>query len=69
MKAAFWKLFDDVGAEPGRGAVAEVRRRLAAFEQHYGTAYPAAVKCLLADVESCRPSSILIVPPPFVVIE
>jgi transposase-like protein len=52
VKAAYWKLFDDIGAEPGEDAVAEVRRRIAAFEKHYGTAYPAAVKCLLADVES-----------------
>ena len=52
VKAAYWKLFDDIGAEPGEDAVAAVRRRIAAFEKHYGTAYPAAVKCLLADVES-----------------
>ncbi|MGH9291721.1 MAG: IS256 family transposase [Acidimicrobiales bacterium] len=52
VKAAFWKLFDDVTSEPGQGAVEEVRRRIAAFAKHYGTTYPAAVKCLLADVES-----------------
>ena len=52
VKTAFWKLFDEDGLEPGQGAVDTVRARMAAFHKHYGSLYPAAVKCLMADVES-----------------
>ena len=52
VKAEFWKLFDDVGSSPGQAAVDEVRARIARFEKRYATLYPAAVRCLLADVES-----------------
>ena len=52
VKAAFWKLFDDVKSPPGQQAVDEVRARIDAFAEHYQRLYPAAVKCLLADVES-----------------
>ena len=52
VKAEFWKIFDDIDAEPGQGAVEVARGRIAAFEKRYGTTYPAAVKCLTADVAS-----------------
>ena len=52
VKAAFWKLFDDVKSEPGQEAVDEVRARIDKFAEHYQRLYPAAVKCLLSDVES-----------------
>ena len=52
VKAAFWKLFDDVKSPPGQRAVAEVRARIKVFAEHYQRLYPAAVKCLLSDVES-----------------
>ncbi len=52
VKAAFWQLFDDVTSEPGQQAVDEVRARIDAFAEHYRRLYPAAVKCLLSDVES-----------------
>ena len=52
VKAAFWKLFDDVESEPGQKAVDEVRGRITTFAEHYQPLYPAAVKCLLSDVES-----------------
>lgn len=52
VKAAFWKLFEDVKSEPGQKAVDEVRRRIDTFAEHYQRLYPSAVKCLLSDVES-----------------
>lgn len=52
VKAAFWKIFDDIDAEPGQDAVNVARSRIAAFEKRYGTVYPAAVKCLTTDVAS-----------------
>ncbi|MGH9054432.1 MAG: IS256 family transposase [Acidimicrobiales bacterium] len=52
VKAEFWKLFDDIDAPAGQEAVDVVRGRICAFEKHYGTEYPAAVKCLTTDVAS-----------------
>ena len=52
VKGEFWKIFDDIDAEPGQEAVNVARGRIAAFEKRYGTAYPAAVKCLSTDVAS-----------------
>ena len=37
------------GLQPGPGLVAAVQRRIDAFAEKYGRAYPAAVKCLLTD--------------------
>ncbi|MGH9030049.1 MAG: IS256 family transposase [Acidimicrobiales bacterium] len=51
VKAEYWKIFD-IDAEPGQAAVEMARRRIAAFAKRYETAYPAAVRCLLADSES-----------------
>ncbi len=51
VKAQYWKIFD-IDTEPGQGAVNEARHRIVAFEKRYGSVYPAAVKCLMADVES-----------------
>jgi putative transposase len=45
VKAEYWKIFDDLDADPGQAAVDVLRDRLAAFEKRYGTTYPAAVKC------------------------
>jgi transposase-like protein len=47
VKAAFWRIFDDIAAEPGEAAVAEARRRATAFAKRYRDRYPAAVACLL----------------------
>jgi putative transposase len=52
VKADFWAIFDEVAADPGQEAVAEVRQRIDAFAAKYGDSYPAAVKCILSDVES-----------------
>jgi len=52
VKAEYWKLFDDVDADPGQAAVDVVRGRIRAFEKRYGTTYPTAVKCLTTDVAS-----------------
>jgi putative transposase len=46
VKAAFWKIFDDIDAEPGQAAVAQARQRADAFADRYGKCYPAAVACL-----------------------
>ena len=52
LKSEYWKLFDEIAADPGQGAVDEVRRRIEAFVTRYEKHYPAATKCLTADVES-----------------
>ncbi len=52
VKAAFWKIFDDIDAPAGQEAVDTARARIAGFERRYGTTYPAAVKCLTTDVAS-----------------
>ncbi len=52
VKAAFWQLFDDVRSGPGQQAVDEVRARIDAFAERFQRLYPAAVTCLLSDVES-----------------
>lgn len=58
VKAAYWALFDTTdlleGEQPlgpGHELVAAVQARIDAFAQHYGSLYPAAVKCLLTDRE------------------
>jgi transposase-like protein len=51
VKAEYWNIFD-IDAEPGQGAVEEARRRITTFEKRYEKTYPAAVKCLMSDVES-----------------
>ena len=53
VKAEYWKIFDlDEGIEVGQQAVDEARRRIERFARQYEKEYPAAVKCLLTDVES-----------------
>src|SRR6202165_3608445 len=54
LRDAYWATFDTedliaAGLQPGPGLVAAVQRRIDAFAQKYGRAYPAAVKCLLTD--------------------
>ena len=58
VKPAYWALFDTTdlleGEQPlgpGPELVAAVQARIDAFAQHYGSLYPAAVKCLLTDRE------------------
>ena len=58
VKAAYWALFETTdlleGEQPlgpGPELVAAVQARVDAFAQHYGSLYPAAVKCLLTDRE------------------
>ncbi len=52
LKAAFWKIFDDIDEGPGERAVAVARSRIAAFDKRYRRQFPSAVECLTADVES-----------------
>ena len=54
LRDAYWATFDTedliaAGLQPGPGLVAAVQRRIDAFAEKYGRAYPAAVKCLLTD--------------------
>ena len=54
LRDAYWATFDTedliaAGLRPGPGLVAAVQRRIDAFADDYGRAYPAAVNCLLTD--------------------
>ncbi|MEO6700544.1 MAG: IS256 family transposase [Jatrophihabitantaceae bacterium] len=54
MRDAYWAIFDTdeliaAGMSPGPELVAAVQRRIDAFAEQYGRAFPAAVKCLLTD--------------------
>jgi putative transposase len=50
VKAAYWAIFDiPAEAEPGQKAEALVQQRIGAFAAAYNTAFPAAVRALLAD--------------------
>ena len=50
VKADYWAIFDvPENIEPGRDAVAYVRKRIDAFEKRWRVSYPAAVRCLLDD--------------------
>lgn len=52
VKADYWAVFDDIAADPGDAAVAEARRRAAAFETKWGSKYPGAVACLTGDLDT-----------------
>lgn len=49
IKAEFWAIFDDIDVQPGQAAVDEAQRRVDAFADRHGTAFPAAVRCLQDD--------------------
>lgn len=49
VKADYWAIFDDIGAEPGDAAVAEATRRAKAFAAKWRKLFPAAVECLEDD--------------------
>ncbi len=51
VKAEYWKIFDDLDAEPGAGAQAVARNRARAFASKWRQLYPAAVECLRDDFE------------------
>jgi len=53
VKAAYWAVFDTNGLDtpPGPDLVRLVQTRIDRFAEHYRAAYPAAVRCLLADRE------------------
>lgn len=51
VKAEFWKIFDDVDAEPGTAAQAVARSRAIAFASKWRKLYPSAVDCLEDDFE------------------
>jgi len=53
VKAAYWSLFDTDHAEipPGPDLAALVQARIDGFAERYQHAFPAAVRCLLADRE------------------
>lgn len=47
VSAEYWKIFNDIKADPGAAAVAVAEARAQAFADKYGKAYPKAVECLL----------------------
>lgn len=51
VKAEYWKIFDDVDAEPGSAAQAAARSRARSFASKWRRLYPAAVDCLEDDFE------------------
>lgn len=51
VKAEYWAIFDGIEAEPGDRAVAEATRRARAFSAKWGKLYPAAVACLMEDLD------------------
>ncbi len=51
VKAEYWAIFDEIEAAPGEGAVAEAARRARAFSAKWGKLYPAAVACLMEDLD------------------
>jgi putative transposase len=51
VKADYWKIFDDLDADPGPAAQAVARSRAAAFASKWRKLYPAAVDCLEDDFE------------------
>lgn len=51
VKAEYWAIFDSIQAPPGDPAVAEATRRAKAFGTKWGKLYPAAVECLMEDLE------------------
>ncbi len=51
VKAEYWKIFDDIDAEPGTAAQAAARNRARAFASKWRQLYPAAVDCLEDDFE------------------
>lgn len=52
VKANYWSIFDNIEAPPGAEAVAVARQRAEAFERRYGSLYPAAVSCVMDDLDS-----------------
>ena len=52
VKAAFWKIFDDIDAPAGDKAIAVARARAANFANTYQRRFPAAVECLMTNFES-----------------
>lgn len=49
LKAEFWKIFDDLDADPGPAAQAVARNRAKSFASKWRQLYPAAVECLEDD--------------------
>ena len=52
VKANYWSIFDNIEAPPGAEAVAVARQRAEAFERRYGSLYPAALSCVMDDLDS-----------------
>jgi putative transposase len=50
FKADWWKVFDDIEAEPGEPAIIEAKRRAQTFADKWGGRYPSAVACLTDDL-------------------
>lgn len=51
VKVEYWKIFDDIDADPGTAAQAVARSRARAFASKWRRLYPAAVDCLEDDFE------------------
>ena len=52
VKAAYWEIFNGITTAPGDAAVAEAVRRAHDFEKRYAALYPAAVSCVIGDLDS-----------------
>ena len=52
VKAAYWSIFDDITAVPGEAAVAIAVQRAHDFEKRYRDRFPAAVSCVIDDLDS-----------------
>ncbi len=52
FKADWWRVFDDIEAEPGDAAAKEARRRAGVFVAKWKARYPSAVDCLTDDLGS-----------------
>ncbi|HZD22656.1 MAG TPA: IS256 family transposase [Acidimicrobiia bacterium] len=49
FKADWWKIFNDIDAEPGEDAIREAKRRADRFVAKWADRYPSAVACLTDD--------------------
>ncbi|MPZ88159.1 MAG: hypothetical protein GEU81_08815 [Nitriliruptorales bacterium] len=52
VKADYWAIFDDIDTEAGEPAVAQARRRAAAFDDKWRSKYPSAVACVTHDPDT-----------------
>jgi putative transposase len=51
VKADYWAIWNGVEQDAGEGAVREATRRAKAFAARWGKLYPAAIECLVSDLD------------------